>query len=840
MRIETEWVEFDPVLEMLVATGPGRMIPLPEKHAAAPAPEDEWQLDFLSASTMLELDSVVLIVQEPVVRTAQYQAALRASWAILWFNREAFRDSELRDELLVELQRAIDRMRELPDQNLPAILAMFRSAELAGLLREVYFEGPVEVLGDGELLARADAIYLDTASQHGWLARATVNLGGQFMGQRQEKLIVKTDWLRLSSDGSLRADRATVTSCTFDEPHVSVVTGDLRIEPGTGEGGAHYHLRLEDNRVELYDKLRIPLPTIDFATDEDFEPLLPTLSLANSARFGTLFSFALTRPADNIGRAFDSIARPDGGDDAAPAGPDGEPVEGGEEGALADSGAQAVPPPKPERPEVDAHYKIDGSYLGSRGGLLDLGLEIEAEPDYWFDLYLGVALDNGEDRGFIRVPEEDRDSVRRWLRSQAYFENEKNDFAFSYTDQSDAAVQSEFYEGQFLRYERAETYAQWLRHDEEWFVQGTLKVRTDDFRTDIEELPAFSGYRGRAPLLTFGDFTLLHTGDARAEYLRRREGTGPRSPFELPTSFGDEVGPGNLDGLGERDVLRASTTHVLEIPIALGSGWKLTPFVSGSATGWSEGQVEADSPTRVVAEGGARLGTTLWKRGARGTMHQLAPFFEYRAELAREDEDGAPVAIDELERLVTGDFLRFGTRARFGVTPIGSTLDVDLVGTYAASRSDGGSDGWLPVEVFGRLVLEPRGQEFEIYYDGRLDPETRRTVYSLVSFGTHLGEQWGVQFSHQRGLDSENEPLFEAASVSGLYRWTEKWEFEARESFSLLEDEELDTKLVLRRYGHDIVFELESSVREGEGSSVGISVRPRFGYRPPRVGYVPW
>ena len=110
----------------------------------------------------------------------------------------------------------------------------------------------------------------------------------------------------------------------------------------------------------------------------------------------------------------------------------------------------------------------------------------------------------------------------------------------------------------------------------------------------------------------------------------------------------------------------------------------------------------------------------------------------------------------------------------------------------------------------------------------------------MLSFGTHFGEEWGVQFSHQRGLDSDGRALFEAASVSGLYRWTEKWEFEARESFSLLEDQGLDNKFVLRRYGHDIVFELESSVREGEGSSFGISVKPRFGYRPPRVGYVPW
>src|SRR5262249_23624378 len=149
-------------------------------------------------------------------------------------------------------------------------------------------------------------------------------------------------------------------------------------------------------------------------------------------------------------------------------------------------------------------------------------------------------------------------------------------------------------------------------------------------------------------------------------------------------------------------------------------------------------------------------------------------------------------------------------------------------------------NGWLPLEVFARLLLEPYGHEVEVFHDARYDLETNRTDYSLISAGTHLGEEWGVQLSHQRGLDQDGKALFEAASVSGLYRWTEKWECEARESFSLLENQKLDTKVLIRRYGHDLVFEIENSVREGEGTSFGISIKPRFGYHPPRVGYVPW
>jgi len=91
-----------------------------------------------------------------------------------------------------------------------------------------------------------------------------------------------------------------------------------------------------------------------------------------------------------------------------------------------------------------------------------------------------------------------------------------------------------------------------------------------------------------------------------------------------------------------------------------------------------------------------------------------------------------------------------------------------------------------------------------------------------------------------KALISQLRPLFDTATQSAHYRWSEKWEFEGRHSFYLLEDEDQDTKVLVRRYRHDNVFELETGNREGEGSSIGISLKPRFGYRPPRIGYVPW
>jgi hypothetical protein len=691
-RLETEWVEFDPVMQMLVATGRGRMQAQPQVLGALmQSAADEWSVDFLSASTRLELDSIVLAIQEPVFHTGQFQTALRASWAVLWLNRAAFEDAAHRDALVAGLQDTFKNLKDLKERpGITEVLSLCRSAQLAGLLREIYFEGPVEILSEGQLLARADAIYLDATQQRGWLARATVNLGGQFTGQRVEKLIVKADWLRLDSNGELRADRATVTSCDFDHPHMSVVTGDLRITPIAEPGKAHYHIRMEDNRVELYDTFVIPLPTIDFATDEELQPILPTLSLANSARFGTLLGFAFTRPADAVGHFFDRAVRwfGGGGEEEAPK-TETPPTPGAPGAETPAPGAQTAGAPKP-RSKVNAHYKVDGSYLGSRGGLLDLGLEIEKKQSYWFDLYLGLAADTGEDKGFVRVPEEDRDSVRRWLRSQAYFDRGKNAITFSYSDQSDAGVQSEYYESQFVRYERAETYLQWRRSDDVNFIQGTVKVRADGFRTDIEELPSFSGYRGRSPLLTIGGLTLLHTGDARVEYLRRREGSEPQSPFALPTTFDDtpDHGFGALDGLGNREVVRADTSQSLELPVPLGAGWKLTPFVSGRATAWSEGGGRGRPALTPAGRGRRAPGRVLLE--AHGER-QAAPVRALRRVPRRARARGRPGRSGRVRRARPAGHGRFralrDARAlrRDGES---SLLDVDLSGpTPAVART---------------------------------------------------------------------------------------------------------------------------------------------------------
>jgi hypothetical protein len=328
---------------------------------------------------------------------------------------------------------------------------------------------------------------------------------------------------------------------------------------------------------------------------------------------------------------------------------------------------------------------------------------------------------------------------------------------------------------------------------------------------------------------------LVYAGDTTAGYLRRREGDALlQGPFGPLTPF--------PDGLGEREVLRADTSHRLEVPVWLGAaGMTATPFVGGRATAWSENADEEDTPTRLVAEAGLRVATTFWTELASGAVHQISPFVEVRGDLAHEEQGGEPVAFDRTEDSVEGLFVELGLRARFGAQGGRSLLDVDLRSVHASDVPTGEEGGWQPVQVFARLDVEPLGAPVELWHDGRYDLEDGSAPYSLSSLAVRFTDDLRTELAYRRGLalDDPDDTLFEAASVAAIYRWTEKWEFEGRETLSLIDDQSLDNRFVLRRYGHDVVFEIEYSFRAGEGgSTVGVNLRPRLGFHPPRIGYV--
>ena len=841
------WINFDPELRMVLGSGSGTIRETKERRGdgapsgpgqeTAPEEEPSWEVSFLNASTLLDQDSAIYIMQEPVLRYPKQGSVLRASWVVLWIDRDQLARISGGEE--VEQVEPVPGPQEAAP---PGVMGIFFNAlnesQLPGLVREAYFEGPVEALRNDERIALADAVYLDMVSGHGWFANADVRISGRQIDEDFEKLRVNTAWLRHSKDGTLRAERATITSCSFDEPHVQVVTGDLRLTPLPG-GDEGYEVKLTKNRIELYDWLRIPLPPLHFDTDEELKPRLPSLSFGNSARFGQLFSLKLRGSAKRLGRWLHRLFSPGSGeedDQGDAAAPDAPPAAEAAEGAEAERAAR-----RRREKLFDTRYDIDASYLGSRGALFDVGLSSQAPDDYWFELLTGIVVDRGRDKGLIRVPEDERDDLRLWLRAHGRFELPDSELILSYSDESDPGVQSEFFESDFYRYDRRESYLQWKRRDGHLWGQISVQPRIDEFRATVEELPSATAYRSRAPIARLGSLPVVHNGRLDAAYLRR---VAPKKYDVDGDGFAEATltspfGPSGIypDGTSTRDVLRVDTEHTLELPIPTGVlGIKLVPFASARGTAWNNASDEDDA-TRGVSEVGIGASTVFWKNLADGGYHQVAPYARYRSEIAS-SMHGTPFVFDETETAVFGDFIEVGTRSRFGVQDGRSRFDLDVIGTHASDRSDGRRDGWLPIEIYGRLGFGPEEQTFDVWYDGRYDTRGGESVYSLFALGTRFDDTVGLQLSHTLGRDDTLQKIFDAISVAGFYRWTEKWEFEARHTYSLLSSDGLDLDVLLRRYGHDFIFELETNYREGEGSSFSVSGRPRIGYRPGRIGYV--
>jgi hypothetical protein len=811
---EADWIELDVNQGNIAGFGRGRAGRRPTEDSTQEDGKQEaggpW-IEYEQGRVLEGPDAHVYVFEEPVIRyrgpelrtflpsLPSKEITIRASWAVLWVDAQGFAElpgrlGELKEQSAAEEEAADTKQKPRDEPHL------FERIRQFGVLNEVYLEGPVEIAIGGQPSATASAIYLDVVSGNGWLADAVFTITSDLIGRDINKIKVQARWLRQTDDYSFFADEAKVSLCEFEVPHLEITTGDLRIIP-SALNAEHFEVRLRDNRIQVYERFTLPLPSIDYSTDEEGKPIIRSLKLGNSARFGSFVSAGIVRPAENAGEALHGLLGREDRD--------------------------------PEEVDVDAQYNLDASWLGSRGILLDLGFLAEAEDEYTWLTQLGGIPDGQEDKGFIRVDEDDRDTLRLWLRTRGrYWLEEEGEWVdLAGTWQTDAGVQAEFFESEFTRYEQTETYLRWRRAQNERFLSAAAVWHADHSFSGVSELPTLGAWQGRGEILPLGPASLQYGASAEAVYLRRRESEdGYASPFGDPATYSD--------GLGDRDALRFDTEHLLEAPIGLGAwGLRATPFALARFTAWSEDQAEADQPLRAFGQVGLRVATVLWKRGSEDRVHQLVPYVSARRDVALEESGGMPVAFDEVENPLEGEFLDVGVRGRIGARKGGALLDLDLRATHVAEVPTGVATGWSELGVFARLSIEPFGVPMQLTHDGRYDVEADDTLYSRLALGLRPTERLAFEAAHYRGLDLDREPLYEAASIHGLFTWTPKWEFEGRQTFSLLDDgDRLGSGMLLRRYGHDIVFEIESSYREGEGASFGINVRPLFTFDRPDLG----
>lgn len=748
----------------------------------------EWILVHQGIEPLQDGRDDLQVIRSPRLISADRE--VRASVAIAWVKGDgsmSLNGQGPPTDLAVRVPPPPERE---PDDGprVPNFLEDFLDEPLLEQFREIYLEGPVEYFIKGERMATAEALYVDAVEGRGWVSEARYTIRDR-IGGGNATIKVEAEWLRISADGSLRSNRARITTSKFAVPSYYIQTRDLRMQP-TGDPQSPYRVQMKGNVINLRGWLNLPLPPLDYLADEEGEPTFGGLRVGNEARFGTVVGVELNR---DVREGFgDRINRWLGGD------------------------------PRDFR----SRFRADVSYLGGRGALFDLGLRLNSgryeQKGYGWNLDLALIPDSDDDRGFIEVPEEERDGLRRWFRSRGRFRlDDAHDggrewVEVTITQQSDPGLQSEFFEQRFLRYEERQSYIQWRKADQALFTSAQVVVNLDDFRREIEELPGFRLVRQRLPVADLWGTQLLYDTDFRVGYDRREEGTPPYEPLFA-------------DGLGVRELFRADNVHRLEAPVDLGfGGMILTPFSTLELSGWSEGATEDEALGRLASSVGARLATSLWRRGSSGSLSEISPSVRWRRYVHTEDPDGDLVVFDELEAPREGSEVEVGLRGRYQQADAERlTLDGEVRGVYRSDR-EGIEDAWDEIGVFASLQTNLFDVPVQVAHDGRYDPETGDTDYSRTGFLVYPSDELDLSVAFSSGRDQAEQRLFEAATIGALYRFTPKWELQGRHTVDLQEGDALDSAFIIRRFGHDIQFDVILRDRSGEGFSVGFRVRPRL------------
>lgn len=762
-----------------------------------------WTLDFAALQPYEVAGETLMALVAPRYAAPGEQRA-RADFTSIWLHADAW--AAQGQTMLYGAPRQLDEaplepaqgMTPPPQQDL--VHNVFRGllqGDLGKFIKAMHLEGSLEVTEQGLTVARASQAYLDMQRRRGWLRDATLVARMDLTGERQSQVRVRAAEVITAADGSLRADDATLTTSTHDRPGYVVRTGELVLAP-RADGTWSFSAR--GNRIRFASGISLPLPPlgnlvldegggfVGFETESGDVRRIDNLTVGNTARMGTTIGGAWRYPVGSLGKKLGELF---GFDDA----------------------------------KVHGDWRSEASYLSDRGVLIGTGLELRerkerrgGDTDFWFNLYAKGISDGGEDRGLLRVDEDQRDSLRTWVHGRGRYPFSRNSWIeTSISTQSDPGVQAEFYQSDFQRYEERENDLHWRWADGSSYASVRVKGRVDSYRTEIEELPSVGLYGGETPVAHIGRVPILWRRSLDVAALRRLEGD-----LEFEDPFFDSLG--QLDSHGEREVLRASTEQRLSAPIKTGlAGVVATPWIGAELSAWDEGIDESQAPTRAGLLAGFELATVLVKRTTAGFVNTLSPTISLRTDLAVEEENGLPVRFDELEDNLRGDEAAVGLRALWLHSTDPRQLDLSLRAVQRRDRGTRADEDRF--ELLGEYRTEVWGKPFALRSDLRFDPESKETVYGRSTAAIAPSESWLLELSHRRGRGQDGAGLFETASFDTRWTLNPKWELQLGQDINVLGSGTLRSELVLRRYGADFLFELQIENRAGEG---GTSVRVNF------------
>lgn len=773
-----------------------------------------WTFTFASMDAVPMGDEVLITVVAPEVTVGADTA--RADYMTVWIDRARWqargKNVTTGEDVSVGSTDAADAAaREHKPNFLAELLFELQSEEYAKYVRALFMEGGVEIARADRRAARGSRLYINLQKAAAWLQDAELVYPLQTSGQ-EVPLRVRTERLETDEEGRLVANGATLTTCDHDIPHFVVRTQEFSLEP---RSDGRWRFGAKGNRLKFHQGLQIPLPSIgNLVLDEEFGvegfeneagevTPLRDIGVARTARFGTVLGAAFRFDIGDFGKWI------------------------GEKVGMDTS-------------NIRGKWDTEAQYLGSRGPLLGLGLSLrerkpgdDADEDFRLDAFFGGIPDGGRDRGTVRVLESERDELRLWgyLRSRyPIVRGEWIDVAVA--TQTDAGIQAEFYEGDFLRFEQRDTFVRWRKSFGADFLAAGAQKRIDDYRSQKEELPSFLAYRGERSVGRFTGSPVLWGGSFEAGYFTRREGEFGRDLFsDLPLGAGG--------GIGNFETGRANLRQRLSLPVTTQiAGIKATPFLDARGTAWTSGLVDGNDPLRAALKGGVELSTTLHKVTEDGYLHALSPRVSVSADAWYQETGVAPIPLDRSELPFDGTEVEAGFRAVWLRPGTFENLDLDVKAILRQDRENGLPDT-TEVGTLAEYITRYGDGEGQIglRHDGRYDMDSSETIYSRSALAFRPNDAFLFELRYSQARAINRLELFETAAAVGRWRVDPKWEIEARYVQDLQNDQQLLTEGTLRRFAHDFVFDITFQDRSGEGgTNISFSLLPLLGWARGRLG----
>lgn len=790
----SDWIEYE-LATMLFSTGKGELRPAPG------GTQSEWLLTYDSLRPREEVDNTIMAVRNPLLRSGDVEA--HADWLLLWIDRDewqqnrerALQGRKARHELRLTAPEPPPPPARKKNETLAEKFARRRAQPQLRVLSEAYLEGNVELLQSGERRARASSVYFDLREARGWAQDADLYVD-VFIANQHQRVRAMAEWMRISTDLVLRADKAAITSCNFGQPHYVVETSNLEIRPGELKAGVGWYVAARGNWLRAEGGPPIPLPPIVYAANKNGTPLIESIVLGQSARFGTsvraAFNLDLGPVGLGLGKLFGKIFS------------------------------------LPET-DLDGHWKFDAGFLGSRGFLLGAGVVYDVKDKFHLDMEVSGIPDTHDDSGLVRVPTDERNVLRDWFRLRGRYNFDKQEWIdFVMSKQSDPGVQSEFYEHDYLNYEQKDNYLHWRKADDQYYFDASAKVLLED-RTDTAELPKLGAFRGRSPIGEIGSLPVLYDAYADFAYLHREDGN---PEFYLPFP----------DGLGDRQVARFDTQHRLEAPFALGyAGIRATPWVAARGTVWDRGVDDGSTPLRGGLLGGLDFSTTFWKSFQSGFMNTISPTLSFHGDIASTQTGDTPIEFDQVEQPITGRFIDLDLRTRVWKPTSQAHFDLDVNTSYGSDTAPGQPEGVQPVAVNGEMMTYVGKFPVALAYDWRYDVQDGHANYTAANWGFEPHPKLDIEIGYHQGRDvmlpQELLPVtFQAVSVAARYRFTPKWELELLQYIALDSTTGVAHDFIIRRIAHDFVLDVGVLYREGEGASFGVRFTPRLSWKRSGIG----